>query len=353
MISFVIPVYNVDIELLWRSINSILKSDENDIEIVVVDDGSRDSSSSKYKKLCDSDDRIKYYRKENEGPSSARNFGVEKAEKEYVSFLDADDYITGDCIAKAKDIIWKEHPDLVMGYVYKDIHDEESSKCRAFSDVDKSRIIVIDDDNSKAKLLNHILGYPDQTLIEKQGYISDGPCCRFFRRKLFKDTYFDVIPKWNEDTLWNISLIKKCSKIVVCKSIWYVYVVRSGSITQGYRPNCYDEFIYITNQVCSQSDWLWKKMIEKGVYHRIWHDIFILSRAYIFNKKNHDNFLVKYRIMKKAIKSDCYQIAIENIDFKCEHRFARRKVKEILNYSMKKHRYLFSYLILMVYSYAG
>ncbi len=350
MISFVIPVYDVDTALLLRSINSILKSNEKDIEIVVVDDGSYNRNSSEYKKICDVDYRIKYYWKANEGPSAARNFGVAKAKNEYVAFLDADDYITGECIAQAKEILCKEHPDLVMGYVYKDIYDEGSNKCKVLSNIENPTVMVFNDDIFKAKLLNHILGYPDQTLIETLGYISDGPCCRFFRRTVFKDVYFDSIPKWNEDTLWNISLIKRCSKIAVCKSIWYVYAVRVGSITQGYRQNCYNEFLYITDKIYLQSELLWKEAIQKGVYHRIWHDIFILSRAYIFNKENHNNFFVKYRIMKQAIQSDCYQKAIKNVDFKYERRFARRKVKEILNFCMKNHGYFISYMILKFYS---
>ena len=350
MISFVIPVYNADIQLLFRSINSILKSNDKEIEIIVVDDGSHDKNSSAYKRLCNTDQRIKYYKKENGGPSSARNFGVSKAKNEYAVFVDADDYITGTCIAQAKKIICAEHPDLVMGYVYKDIHDEGNGRCRIQPDDNHPGVIILEDDSRKAALLNHILGYPNRVLSDQKGYLSDGPCCRIFRRSLFEDINFDVIPKWNEDTLWNINLISRCSRIAVCKSVWYIYAVRSGSVTQGYRPDCYEEFIYITSQIYLQSRRLWKDAVEKGVSQRIWHDIFIFSRMYLFNPKNRDNFFARYRVMKQAVKSECYQRAVYHADFKYEHRFARRKVKEILNDSIKMHAYFITYLILMIYS---
>lgn len=353
MISFIIPVYNTGGQLLSRSIHSILKSKDKEIEIIVVDDGSRDKNSSAYQKICRADDRIHYYKKENGGPSSARNFGVRKAKNEYAVFLDADDYITEACIPMAKKIIRTEHPDLVMGYVYKDLHDK--GNCKRIMDADDRNpgVMFIEDESAKAGLLNHILGYQNRTLSDKKGYLSDGPWCRFFRRTLFEDTYFDADAKWDEDTLWNISLIKRCRRIAVCKSVWYVYAVRKGSVTQGYRPDCYQEFIYITSQLDSQSRLLWKTVIEKGVSHRIWHDIFILSRAYLFHEKNHDSFFIRYRMMKQAVESRCYQKAVRRIDFQYEHRFVRRKVKELLNASMKMHAYFISYLILMIYTRDG
>lgn len=347
LISIVIPVFNVSNRLLNRSIESIIKQTDRDVEIIIVDDGSEDVNAASYKKICEEHVGISYYRKENFGPSAARNYGVEKAQGEYILFVDADDYITDRCIEQAKDIINKYHPDIVFGYVYKDLSDEGMIRYKSSDNVPQE--LVISDKSDLSYLLNHILGYEDQRFTFKQGYLSDGPWCRFFRRNLFTDNHFDVVPKWNEDTLWNIGLLKECQTAVVCKSLWYIYAVRKGSTMQGYRSKCYEEFIYITAKVSNVGESIWNRSIDKGVACRVWHDLFILSRALIFNSKNSDSFLTKYDMLRNAIKSQPYQRAIRTVDFHFEQRKSRRIIKEILNLAMKMHCYYIAYFIIELY----
>lgn len=93
MISIIIPVYNSE-KFLNRCIDSILSQTYSDFEIILVDDGSSDSSGD----ICDgyarADKRIKAFHKSNGGVSSARNFGLGKANGEWVTFIDADDYVS-------------------------------------------------------------------------------------------------------------------------------------------------------------------------------------------------------------------------------------------------------------------
>lgn len=99
LISIVVPVYNVE-KYLKKSIESILNQTYQNIEILLVDDGSTDSSG----KICESfskvDPRIRVFHKENGGLSDARNFGIEQMKGQYVAFIDSDDYIS-------KDYVWK------------------------------------------------------------------------------------------------------------------------------------------------------------------------------------------------------------------------------------------------------
>lgn len=87
--SVVIPLYNKE-KFIESTLRSVLNQTFNDFEIIIVNDGSTDESESKV--LNFKDPRIKYFRKENEGVSKARNFGIEKASSNYICFLDADDY---------------------------------------------------------------------------------------------------------------------------------------------------------------------------------------------------------------------------------------------------------------------
>ena len=88
LISIIIPLYNKR-DFILKTLNSVLDQDFNDYEIIIVDDGSTDNSLQVVEGI--SDDRIHIFRKNNGGPSSARNYGVQKSQGKWVLFLDADD----------------------------------------------------------------------------------------------------------------------------------------------------------------------------------------------------------------------------------------------------------------------
>ena len=90
MISIIIPLYNKQ-DCIKRTIYSVIRQDFEDFEIVVVDDGSTDSSGKVVNEIPD--ERVKYFHKDNQGVSAARNFGLSLAKGEWVLFLDADDVL--------------------------------------------------------------------------------------------------------------------------------------------------------------------------------------------------------------------------------------------------------------------
>ena len=95
LISVIIPVYNAA-EYLERSIGSVRNQTYKNLEIITVDDGSKDDSLKLLESFASADSRIKVIRKENGGSSTARNAGLREATGEYIGFIDADDYIEPD-----------------------------------------------------------------------------------------------------------------------------------------------------------------------------------------------------------------------------------------------------------------
>lgn len=91
-ISIVIPVYNVESKL-HRCLISIQNQSYSDFEVLLIDDGSKDSSGSICDEFAKKDSRFKVYHTENRGVSKARNFGIEKAVGKYLTFIDSDDYV--------------------------------------------------------------------------------------------------------------------------------------------------------------------------------------------------------------------------------------------------------------------
>lgn len=113
LISLVIPLFNKK-DVVSTTINSCLNQTYQNIEIIIIDDGSTDGSGAVVKTYKDS--RIRYYYKENGGVSSARNFGLWYVKGDYIMFLDADDIILSDCIEKLTYPLFKDsNIDLCCG----------------------------------------------------------------------------------------------------------------------------------------------------------------------------------------------------------------------------------------------
>ena len=98
-LSIIIPVYNVE-KYLEECLNSVLEIKDIDYEVLIVNDGSTDNSQKIIDEYCKKDDRIKSFIKENGGLSSARNYGLEKAQGDYIWFVDGDDLVVSSEVEK-------------------------------------------------------------------------------------------------------------------------------------------------------------------------------------------------------------------------------------------------------------
>lgn len=121
-VSIIVPVYNVE-KFLEKCLDSLVNQTLHDIEIICINDGSTDKSLEILKSFANKDKRITVIDKQNEGPSVARNVGLEKAQGEYIGFVDSDDWVdldfyeklynsainNGADISTASIIRWRKH----------------------------------------------------------------------------------------------------------------------------------------------------------------------------------------------------------------------------------------------------
>lgn len=113
LVSVVIPVYNVE-KFISEAIESVLAQSIENIEIILVDDGSTDQSLMICKQFLQKDSRVKLLRQENSGVSSARNNGLGEAKGEYVFFMDSDDTIDSDFLKDTYEIAKNQDLDIVI-----------------------------------------------------------------------------------------------------------------------------------------------------------------------------------------------------------------------------------------------
>ena len=113
IVSIIIPVYNAE-KFIESCIRSVIAQSYSDIELILIDDGSMDTSGVICDENAQKDARIRVIHKRNEGVSIARNVGIREARGEYITFLDADDQMKKECIANLMQA--KEYPLVVCGY---------------------------------------------------------------------------------------------------------------------------------------------------------------------------------------------------------------------------------------------
>lgn len=119
LISIIVPVYNSE-KFLGRCINSICNQTYNNLEIILVNDGSIDNSPSICNEFANTDKRIKIIHKENGGAASARNTGIEVATGDYIAFIDSDDYVESNMYEEMMKINYAYNCDLVMCDCFKE-----------------------------------------------------------------------------------------------------------------------------------------------------------------------------------------------------------------------------------------
>ena len=210
-ISIIVPIYNVE-KYLKRSLDSLVNQTLEDIEIILVDDGSTDSSPQ----ICD--DYVKAYdfisviHKENGGVSSARNKGIEAAEGDYIGFIDGDDLIESEMYKTLVDLLEEENADIAhCGYqmVFPDRVDY-------YHNTGKKKIQTTEE------------GLKDLLSGEM---IEPGLVNKLYKKELIKNCRLDETVKINEDLLMNYQLFKLSQKSVYYDITPYSYMIRSSSAT--------------------------------------------------------------------------------------------------------------------------
>lgn len=187
LISIVIPIYNAE-KYLKETVDSVISQTHKEWECIMIDDGSEDGSSIIAQDYCKMDNRIKYYRQQNAGPSVARNHGVKLAKGDYIQFLDADDVMLQTRLA-----------DLLKLYNLK------SSNCVLFSNL----YLGDQDDIYKTSEMNRPASCGDKMLF-RDIYAYFGikflitPTCILFPRACFDNCNWDVTLSHSED--WELYL---------------------------------------------------------------------------------------------------------------------------------------------------
>ncbi len=215
-ISIIIPVYNGE-KYLGKCLDSIANQTLLDIEIIVVDDGSTDSSRALIKRYAENDKRIKYETQINQGPSVARNKGIKMAISKYIAFVDCDDWIEKEMYETMYNIAEKYNLNMVM---CKEIHDYDENVSMVEEFKIKDNMIL-----DKTDIKKYIL--PE--LLKDTSYNS--ACTRLFNREFINKINIRMLNKFDygEDLLFMLEVFDNIESTYFINIPFYHYVHRENT----------------------------------------------------------------------------------------------------------------------------
>lgn len=225
-ISIVIPCYNAE-QYLKECLDSILKQDYLNLQIIVINDGSTDNSLEIAQEYQKKDSRITIHNQTNSGPSRARNVGIELAEGKYIAFIDSDDFIENGMFSNMLSNMQEKNADICMcGYYVGD------GKTTFYRNTPENKLLT-----SEEALRRLLLAKETQNFL----------CNKIFKTALLEGIRLPEGELY-EDIAVFYKLLEKANNIAYIDKTFYYYRQHMGSITKS-----------MTKQKCMQ----FKSQIEK------------------------------------------------------------------------------------------
>ncbi len=301
-VSIIIPVYNTE-QYLKQCIDSVTAQTLTDIEIIIVDDGSKEECALLCDELAKGDSRIKVIHKENAGVGFARNSGLEIARGEYVGFIDSDDYITPTMYEALYNAAVKQDADLVLSgvcFVGGNTFSKEGD-CTEKHYFDEDT--VFEGEGMKTLLLGVVGAKPKEPEDSRYGV---SVWKNIFKRSMIVNENIEFLSQrkyMSEDTLFMVDFIKKAKKAVGIHGAFYCYRRNEVSLSKAYKVDRFDKTMFFLDVLESRL----KDALTKDEYALYFDRLvqgygrIIASQEIMYAKDNN----IKYRDLKKRLKLIC------------------------------------------------
>ena len=289
-VSIIVPVYNVE-NYLAKCLNSLIVQSYENIEILVVNDGSTDESEVIIKDFVSRfPQKVKSFNKNNGGLSDARNFGINIASGDYFGFVDSDDYVSATMFEEMLTLAQKHNAEMVICNIQK-----------------------VDEDGKVIQKLTQIPNMPEKIDLESHfsvfSDLSYFACNKLFKKELFHNKRFKKGIHF-EDIHLIPQLLLNCKTLAQTQNFHYQYLERSDSISKSHTEKGLDiliaveevEFAFLDSKYANKVDELKGFQILEGVYTYLAYLAFVKD-DHVFYKMSEklDEYLKKRNIKTKDI----------------------------------------------------
>lgn len=296
LISIIVPVYNAE-NTLERCVDSIIEQTYSNIEIILINDGSKDKSLSICNKLKLNNKNIKVIDSINKGVSSARNIGIKHAAGKYIMFVDSDDYV---------DSRWCEG-------LYSIVEKNKFCICNIYCvDYATNNIYIENNINEKIKKL-HINEFYEVYKLR----LLNQPYNKIYEKEIINkyNIRFDENLSLGEDLLFNLDYLQKCNEIEIVNDRTYFYIKgQNDSLCNKFYPNFYEiqTKIYLNMLDIINSINVPDKQVLKDCYTDFLYSL-VLSMNNILLSKEY-SLIKKIKKIKGILKSNVFELCLKNAD---------------------------------------
>lgn len=303
LVSIIIPCYNVD-KYINTCLDSLCKQTYHNLEIIIVNDGSKDQTLQIAKQYQSRDLRIILIDQHNKGVSESRNIALKQAIGKYIMFVDSDDWIDTETVGSCLKFIQKEDADVCL-FAYQSEFIERKEIRTLYSE-DK-----VFDANECEDLQRRMIGPIDEEMQIPQRLDSYGTIwAKLYRREILQGIFFEDLKKIGtaEDSLFNAFVFKNVKRAVYINKPFYHYrKTENSSITSKFKPDLLKQwqtlFQCMNNAVTNEQS-------KVALQNRIAISLFgigvnVCNSTLSFKEKN--------AYIKDCLNSECYTVALKKL----------------------------------------
>ena len=290
-ISVIVPVYNVE-AYLERCVESILQQTYAHFELILINDGSTDSSGQICDHLASQYENIKVYHIENAGVSNARNMGIQLATGSWVTFIDSDDFVTQDYLATLASAV----EGVNVGFVIAPLHH-----------IKNGIVTDIPPHSGKTELWSTEETMKELLMTTRTSFF---PVAKLFKRDLLADEKFNTNYHLAEDALFLTELLLKtrCSCVFIDKPVYY-YDHREGSATTSVNRYVFDT-IEVYQQIIAQVSQAFPNLKYELINRECWSYITVYDKIIFTSREEYQKEKAELRTWivqhRREIWKDAY-----------------------------------------------
>lgn len=342
-IAIIIPAYNIE-NYIGECLESLVKQTYSNLEIIVVNDGSKDNTLSIIQSYADKDNRIKVISQENQGLSEARNVAMKEIKAEYTMFVDGDDWLALDTCETVMKEFKKEQPDIVW-FAYIREYEKKSMPKGAFEE----ERIIFNKKEVKEKLQRRIYGpYEKEELAHPEKLDALSPVWgKVYRTKILEGHVFRSFKEIGatcEDVFFNPEILEEVKKVVYIRKNFYHYrKFNPTSVTKSVDKNLFEKWkkaYSLLNKIIAEKKY--DNSYKVALKNRFAINLIAIGMR-ICNGK--DDFNTKYKMLKDILHDEVYKEAVQALDIS-----SMPLHWKIFFWNAKKQLTVFVYLLLVIMS---